>query len=476
MQVTEIKTEGLKREFKICVPAGDIEQKITSRLGEIARTAHMPGFRPGKVPPAVLRKRYGQAVMGEVLEQAVNETSLATLNDRGLRAALRPQIEVTVFDQGKDLEYTMAVEVMPTIETVDFKGLELERLVAEASDEDLTKSLERLAQAHKDSKPVEGKRKAKAGDVVVIDFVGRVDGTEFPGGKADGYHLELGSGSFIPGFEDQLIGAGVGNEVLVKVSFPKEYGAADLAGKDAEFSVTVQELRETVSAAVDDELAKKVGMDTLDALKKVIRDEHDREFKNLSRQRLKRSLLDALAEKHAFEVPAGMVDLEFDNIWKQFEEHRKAGMEDEEDKAKSEDDKKAELRAIAERRVRLGLLLGEIGRLNNIQIGQDEVNRAIMNEARRYPGQEKAVFDYLRGNPAALEQVTAPLYEDKVVDFVIEMVKVNERKVTAEELMKDPDDEAKPAADAKPEKAEKKKAASAPKKSSGTKKAAKKED
>lgn len=475
MQVTEIKAEGLKREFKICVPAGDIESRITTRLGEIARTAQLPGFRPGKVPPTVLRKRYGPALLGEVLEQTVNESSQSTLTERGLRAALRPKIEISSFDEGKDLEYTMAVEIMPAIDPVDFKSLELERLVAEASDEDLEKSLERLAGAHKDSKPIEGKRKAKKGDIAVIDFVGRIDGTEFAGGKAEGYHLELGSGSFIPGFEDQLVGATAGSEVLVKVGFPSDYGAADLAGKEAEFSVTVQELRETVAAQVDDELAKKVGMETLDALKKVIRDEHEREYKSLSRQRLKRSLLDALADRHTFEVPEGMVDLEFDNIWKQFEEHRKAGLEDEEDKAKSEDEKKAEIRGLAERRVRLGLLLGEVGRQNNIQIGQDEVNRAIMNEARRYQGQEKAVYDYLRQNPAALEQVTAPLFEDKVVDFILEMAKVSDRKVSIEELMKDPDEAEKPAAEAEA-KAPKKKAASGTKKTGGTKKAAKKED
>lgn len=469
MQVTETKAEGLMREFKICVPAGEIETRISFRLGEIARTAALPGFRPGKVPPSLLRKRYGPAIMGEVLEQAVNETSQATMADRGLRAALRPKIEISAFDEGKDLEYTMAVEVMPTIEPVDFKELALERLVAEASDEDIGKALERLAMAHKDSKPVDGKRKAKNGDIAVIDFVGRVDGVEFPGGKADGYHLELGSGSFIPGFEDQLVGTAAGSEVTVKVDFPADYGAADLAGKAAEFAVTVRELREAVPAEVTDDLAKKVGMDNLEALKKIIREEHEREYKAISRQRLKRTLLDELAEKHTFEVPSGMVEGEYEAIWKQFEAHRQAGMEDEEDKAKSEDEKKAEIRGLAERRVRLGLLLGEVGRMNNIQIGQDEINRAIAAEARRYQGQEKAVYDYLRNNPDALQQVTAPLYEDKVVDFILEMTRISDRKVPVEELLKDPDED-KPAAEAK----EVKKKATA--KKAPAKKAAKKED
>lgn len=443
MQVTETKTEGLKRDFKIVVPATDIENRVTTRLEQLSQTLRIPGFRPGKVPVSLLRKRYGPSVMGEVLERTVGETTMKAMSEHGLRPAMQPKVEITSFEEGKDLEYTMAVEVLPEIEPVDFSKIQLERLTVDVEEGEVDEVLTRMAEANKTSEPVVGEKAAEKGDVVVIDFVGKVDGKEFPGGKADGYHLDLGSGSFIPGFEDQLIGAKAGDQMAVNVTFPKEYGAADLAGKDAVFDVTVKELRSPRPATIDDEFAKRAGLENLDGLKKAIRDEHEREFKALARMRLKRALLDALAEMYDFPVPESLVEAELDSIWTQFEEQRKQHPDAAKDEYgdKSDDEIKAEFRAIAERRIRLGLVLAEVGRANKIEITQEDINRAIVAEARRYPGQEQKVIEYYRKNADAMESLRAPLIEDRVVDFMLEMATITERKVTREELMRDPDEE-----------------------------------
>lgn len=443
MQVTEITDSGLKREFKVLVPATEIEARVHGRLSELTHSVRLPGFRPGKVPIALMKKRFGPSVMGEVLERTVNESSMKTLSDRGLRPALQPKIEITAFADGKDLEYTMAVEVLPEITPVDFSSLKLERLVVGVDEANVDKALNRMAEAHRATETVAEKRPAAKGDVLVIDFSGTIDGEEFPGSRAEGYELELGSASFIPGFEDQLVGAQAGDRREVKVQFPTEYAAANLAGKEAAFAVDVKDLKATRPAAVDDELAKRMGMSDLAGLRKAVREEHEREFKALSRMRLKRSLLDALAAAHDFELPAGLVEAEFESIWKavQEEEKKNPGAVDPADKEKSEDERKAELRAIAVRRLRLGLLLSEVGRANNLQVTQDDLNRAAMAEARRHPGQEQAVLDFYRKTPEAMEQLSGPVYEDKVIDFILEMAPVTERPVTIEELLKDPDAE-----------------------------------
>ncbi len=445
MQVTETKSEGLLHEFTIAVAAEEIEKSVISRLTELSKTVRVPGFRPGKAPVALLRKQYGPSVMGEVLERTVNETSQQAMQERDLQPALRPKIEVIKFEDGSDLEYSMVVETMPVIEPMDFSKISLQRLTVKADDKEIDNTLGRIADAHKTSEPVTTKRKAKNGDVLVIDFVGRVDGEEFAGGKAEGYSLELGSGSFIPGFEEQLVGFQAGDHVDVKVSFPAEYGAEDLAGKDAEFSVDIKELRKSAPAAIDDELAKKVGADDLETLKNNIREEHEREFKDMSRQRIKRELLDVLAEGHSFEVPGGLVDSEFEAIWAQFEEHREHARQHGED-AEAEDDKtddelKDEYRDIAERRVRLGLLLAEIGKSNNLQVSQEDLNRAMMAEARRFPGQEQDVLEYYRKSPEAMQSLSAPIMEEKVVDFILEIASVSDKDASADELMKQPEPE-----------------------------------
>ena len=448
MDVTETKAEGLKREFKIAVPAAEIEEHLAKRLKELANTVTIPGFRPGKAPVSLLRKKYGPSVMGEVLEQTVNNSSMQIMSERSLRPAMQPKVEITSFEEGTDLEYTMAVEVLPDIEPVDFSAIRLERLVAKADEAEVEKALERLADAHKSSEPVSGGRKSATGDIVIIDFTGTVEGKEFPGGKADGYSLELGSESFVPGFEEQLVGVTAGDHVVVKVTFPEHYAAAELAGKEAVFDVEVKELRHTAPAPIDDELARKVGHENLAALKRSIGEEQEGQIKNLSRLRLKRALLDGLAETHDFKVPEGLLEREFDLIWKQFEAQRAADpdAEDEDDAGKTEDAHKADFRAIAERRVRLGLVLSDVGRTNNIHLSQEEINRALMVEVRGNPGREQAVIDHFRNTPGAMEGITAPLYEDKVVDFMLEMATITEKEASLEDLMRDPEDETEPAA------------------------------
>ncbi|MGH6661847.1 MAG: trigger factor [Rhodospirillales bacterium] len=452
MQVTETKSEGLSREFHIALPAREIEEKISLRLTELARTAHLPGFRPGKVPVAVLRKKYGPSVMGEVLERAVSDSSRQALEEKGLRPATQPRIEITSFKDGGDLEYTIAVDLLPEIKPVDFSKIKLQRYVPETKDADIDKALANLAQAHGTTTPIKEDRAAAKGDTLIIDFIGRIGDDEFPGGKADGYELKLGSGTFIPGFEDQLIGVKAGDAVVVKVTFPKAYGAEELAGKDAAFDVAVKELRENAPAAINDALAKKLGMADLGALKTAIKDEQEREFHGLGRMLLKRGLLDALADTHDFEVPEKLLDQEFEAIWKQYEEQKKAGDgTDNEAATMPEDEQKDECRKLAERRVRLGLLLSEVGRANNIQISQEDINRQLMMEARRHPGHEKEVMDHFKKTPGAMQQLTAPVYEEKVVDFILELATVTDKKATMAELIKalEEDVTAKPKAKAK---------------------------
>ncbi len=436
MQVSETKSEGLSREFSVSLPASEIEEKISHRLKEIAKTAQLPGFRPGKVPVSMLRKRYGPSVMGEILEKAVGDSSQQALAEKDVRPAMQPEIEITAFDEGKDLEYTIKVECLPEIKPVDFSKIELERLIPTPDEKEIQSALENIASSNKTSAPLKKKRKSKSGDVLIIDFVGSVDGEEFAGGKADGYELELGSNSFIPGFEDQLVGTNAEDDVVVNVDFPAEYGAAELAGKAAVFKVLVKEIREAQPAEIDDELAKKLGLESLDKLKATIAEEQGRELKSMARLRTKRHLLDQLTESCDFDIPQKLAETEFESIWTQYEEQKKSGEAEDDNEDLSEEEQRAEFKEIAERRVSLGLLLSEIGRLNNIQVSQDDVTRAIMEQAQQYQGQEQAVMEFYQKNPEAMQQITAPLYEEKVVDFIIELAKVTDRPVTVDEMMK----------------------------------------
>lgn len=446
MQVVQNAAEGLKREFTITVPADEIATKVTEKLASLRQQVNMKGFRPGKVPVNLLKKMYGQAVMGEVLEETVNASSQQALQDGELRPATQPKIEVQKFEEGSELEYTMAVEVMPEFDPMDFGKLELERLTAEVEETRVDEAIGNIAEQQKTFEPISGNRKSKKGDALLIDFVGKVDGEAFEGGTATDFQLELGSGRFIPGFEDQLIGAKAGEKPNVEVTFPEDYQAQELAGKAAVFEVEVKEVREAKAVEVNDDFAKQMGLDDLEALKNAVRGQLEQELTGMTRMRLKRTLLDALADNHDFEVPPGMVESEFGQIVGQLRTQQGDGGHDHEHdhddgKVEATEEEKAEYMPIAERRVRLGLLLAEVGRRNNIDVNADEVNRAIMEQARRFPGQERQVMEFYTKTPEAMAQIRAPLFEDKVVDYILEMANLTDRTVSAEELARDPDDE-----------------------------------
>lgn len=468
MQVTETLSEGLKRGFKIVLPAKDIDQKVETKLREYGANARIPGFRPGKAPLSLLKTRFGDAMRGEVLQEAVNEGSHQAIHERGLRPAIQPKIDITSADPGADLAFTIEVEVLPEITPMDFKTIELERLDIQIEDKDVDEELKRRAEMVKRTEPVKEPRPAKNGDVVVIDFEGQVDGKPLPGGKGDGFYLELGSGRFIPGFEDQLVGASAGDKRIVNVKFPDEYQNKEIQGKDAVFDVTVKEVREPVVAAIDDELAKQFGLADLAALKTSVKGELEQGYNAVTRSRAKRVLFDKLAEGHDFPLPPGMVDAEFEGIWRQVQEDKEQGRLDAEDAKKSEDELKADYRKIAERRIRLGLLLSDLGRKNNISVTQEETNRALIAEARRHPGSERQVMEFYSQNQAAAEALRAPILEDKVVDYILELAKVTKKPVTTDAFKSMIEAEAAAAgAVGEPEAGEKKKSA---------KRAAKKKD
>jgi len=473
MQVTQTSSEGLKRDFTVVVDAAEIDKKVTEKLVTVGQQVKLPGFRPGKVPMGILRQRFGRNVMGEVLEGTVNEVSQTVLNDNDLRPAQQPKIEITKFDEGEDLEFTIEVEIMPEFEPTDFSKLKLEKLVTDVEEKSVDEALEQIAGAQKNFKKVARNRKAKEGDAVLMDFVGKIDGEAFDGGSAEGHQLELGSGQFIPGFEEQLIGTKGGESKDVVVNFPDNYGAEHLSGKEAVFSVTVHEVQESADVEIDDDFAKKLGLNDLADLKQSIRERIGKDYDQLSRQTLKRNMLDALAETHDFEVPPGMLQVELDSIWEQFTKELERNGEKLEDQDQSEEELRAEYKAIAERRVRLGLLLAEVGRINNIDVSTEEVQQAMMTQARSYPGQEQQVFEMFQKNPEMQNSLRAPIFEDKVVDFIAELATVTEKKVSFDELTADPD--ADDAPKAKKKAAPKKKAAAkkdAPKESAAGKKPA----
>jgi trigger factor len=450
MQVTQILNEGLRREFKVFVPAADIETQVEVKLREVGQKARLKGFRPGKVPMPVLRQQFGQSVMGEVLETVVSASADKTILENNIRPAMQPKVEVTSFSPGADLEFMLKVEALPEIEPIDLTTIELDRWFTRPADQSVEDALNKLATNNPDLVARDAAAEAQKGDVVTMDFVGSVDGKTRDSMKADDFQIELGSGQLIDTFEDQLVGTKAGDQRTVHVTFPANYQAQDLQGKPAIFQVTVKAVSEKKTPAIDDGLAKKLGFDDKAALDKAVREQLVKEYNQLSRLRLKRLLLDALADKHSFAVPGGMVDVEFDAIWRSFEEERKAGRLAPEDEGKSDDDLKAEYRAIAERRVRLGLLLSEIGRRNNIQVTADEMNRAVMREARNYPGQERQVLEFYQKNPQAADQLRAPIYEDKVVDFIVEIAKISNTEVSLEQLTADPEEAGAAAADEKP--------------------------
>lgn len=441
MQVKEVKHSGLNYELEVTVTAKDIDTHVDRRLQEVGKTLRLPGFRPGKVPMNILKKRYGRAVMGEVLELAVNDSTAKVLKDKNLRPATQPKIEVKEFDEGKDLKYTLNVEVLPEFKVMSLKDIKAEKPVAKPEKKSIDEALERIASQNRETEVVTEARPTKKGDIVVIDFHGRTkdDNKEHQGMHGHGHELELGGGQFIPGFEDQLIGKKAGDKVAVEVSFPKPYHSAELEGRDAIFDTEIKEIRVAKPAVIDDAFAKRLGFEGEAKLREAVEQQMQKEYDQLSRLKLKRSLLDALDEGHEFEVPQGMLDMEFDSILRQIKMERQAA--DKNDEVKLEKDEEDELKAIAERRVRLGMVLSEIGRTNNIQVLDQELQAAVIREAQRYPGQEAQVFEFYRKNRQALESLRAPVFEDKVIDFIVELADVKDKPVSVEDLTAEDEDE-----------------------------------
>ena len=453
MQVTETISDGLKREFQVSVPAADLEARVVDRLAELKDRVQLRGFRPGKVPVTHLRKVYGRAVMAETIEAVIREMNARIVEERGFRLAMEPKVTMPeeaseverVIGGQSDLAYTLSLEVLPKIELGDFKTLRLDRLSADVTEAEVNEALEKIAEQNKPYAAKGEGAKVETGDRVVIDFTGRIDGATFEGGSGGDVGVNVGSGTFIPGFEDQLIGMAAGETRRVSVTFPANYLNAALAGKQAEFDVTAKSVEAPGSVAVDDKLATSLGMESLDKLKALVKERIAREHAGTSRQKLKRQLLDQLDTMHKFTPPPTLVEDEFTNVWNAIESDLKRQGRTFADEGTTEEKAREEYRAIAERRVRLGLVLAEIGEKNNIKVGDDELSRAIVERARQVPGREQEVWDYYRKNSQALASVRAPIFEDKVVDFLIELARVTDKQVTREELYKE-DEDAAPAA------------------------------
>jgi trigger factor len=434
MQINQTQSDGLKQAYTVTLPFADLNQKRQARLVELGRTIRLPGFRPGKVPMSLLQKRYGSAVMAEVTDESVNEATRQLLSERGIRPAMQPKVDLVSAGEDKDLEFTLELEVLPEINIPNLGEITLTRLKAEPTDEAMQQGLDNLLKSRRKEIEVTEDRPATQGDAVVVDFIGRIDGVAFEGGTANDVPVEIGGAGFIPGFAEQLEGIKTGETRTIKVTFPAEYGAAELAGKEAEFEITAKGLKQYEAAVADDALATELGFDDLEDLKKFIRDRLQRELDSEARQNLKRQLLDALAERVSFDVPPTLSASEFKQIWDRLEEERKAGRLDEADRDKDEETLKGEYQAIADRRVRLGLLLAEIGQKNGITVSNEELNRAIFQHSMMYGARQKEALEMFRKNPQAAEFLRGPIFEEKVVDYVLELAKVEDKSVSQEEL------------------------------------------
>jgi trigger factor len=439
MQVTETLNEGLKRGFTVVVPEPELAAKREKRLAEIAKTVQIPGFRPGKVPLSMVRKRYGEAVSAEIAEAVINETSSQLMSERNLRPAVQPKFELTKSGTGAELEYTLEMEVLPEVAVPDLSDVTLDKPVAQVPESAIEDSLKNIAQSRQNFTAVEDKRPAAAGERLTVDFIGRIDGVAFEGGTAQDVNLVVAGPGFIPGFTEQLEGAESGETRTIKVTFPEDYGAKDLAGKEAEFEITIKSLAVAETPAIDDELAKQAGAESLEDLRGKIAENIGRQYEQQTRLKLKRALLDVLAERADFVAPVSLVDAEFEAIWQQVEAEKAAGNTDPEDAEKDEATLKAEYKAIADRRVRLGLMVAEIGRAANVVVNDQELQRAMINEALRYGPQAMQVVEFFRKNPQQMERFRGPLFEDKVVDHLLGQIKQNEVTVTPEELEADPE-------------------------------------
>lgn len=469
MQVTETLNEGLKREIQVVVPAKDLEARLMERLEDAKGKVRINGFRPGKVPMQHMRKMYGKAVMAEVVNDILSNSTGSIISERGEKAAMQP--EVTMIEDEKEAEkvlageadfsFQIAYEVIPPIEIQAVDTIKVTREVYDVEDAEIEEQMLRIAESARSFTPKKGK--AEDGDRVTLDYVGKIDGEPFEGGADDGANLVIGSKQFIPGFEEQLVGAKAGDEKTITVTFPAEYQAAHLAGKEATFDVKISEVSKPEALELNDELAKNLGLDSIDKLREIVKGQIESQYGALTRQKVKRQLLDALDGAYSFEAPSKLVEAEFQNIWNQVTNDLEKAGRSFEDEDTTEDEARAEYQRLAERRVRLGLVLAEIGEQAGVQITDEEMQRALIETVRHYPGQEKEIYDYYRSNPQALATLRAPLFEEKVVDHLLGQVEVTDKKVSKEELLADDEDETaeKPAkkAPAKKKAAPKKKAA-----------------
>ncbi|MET0313282.1 MAG: trigger factor [Hansschlegelia sp.] len=477
MQVTQTLDEGLKREFKVVVPAADLDSRLVEQLTSLKDRVNINGFRKGKVPLAHLRKLYGRAVMAEVLEKVVSDANRKIVDDNGLKLAMQPQVKLEAADESDeqkaveaviagshDLAMTVAMEILPQVELKDIADLKIEKLTAEVTDAEVDEAIERIASSNRPyAAKAEGEGAAN-GDRITIDFLGRIDGEPFEGGAAEDQQIDLGANTFIPGFEEQLVGLKAGETKTISVKFPDEYGAPHLAGKDAEFDITVKSVEAPGELKIDDELAKGLGLESIDALKTAAREQIAAEYGRVSRQKVKRQILDSLDGQYAFDLPPTLVEQEFENVWRQVLSDLGQSGKTFEDEETTEEAARADYRKIAERRVRLGLVLAEIGDKHDVKVNDDEVTRALIERARQYPGQEQKVWDYYRNNAEALAEIRAPIFEDKVVDLILAGATVEERAVSKDELFAvDEEDDGAKAKPAKPvKKASKAKAAAKP--------------
>jgi trigger factor len=439
MLVTETLSDGLKRGFTVVVPEPELAIKREKRLVELGRTMNMPGFRPGKVPMSMVRKRFGDAVAAEVAEGAINDASDQLLAERGLRPAMQPKLSVTKPGQNSDLEFTVEIEVLPEITIPDLAGIVLKKQTAAVTDETIDAALEKLAVQRRKFELVEEARPAAAGEQLTVDFIGKIDGTPFPGGTATDVAVIIGGEGFIPGFAEQMLGMSAGESRTITVNFPEDYNSKDLAGKEAQFDIAAKALSIPLQPEINEDFAKELGIDSLEELRKTISEQISREYAQMTRLKLKRSLLDALSDRATFTAPVSLVEAEFKEIWRQVEQEKADGRGDPEDSAKDTATLQSEYREIADRRVRLGLLVAEIGRANGVTVSDQDLQRAMFNEAMKYRDQAMQVLEFFKKNPQALERFRGPIFEDKVVDYLLENITQEEVAVTADELAADPE-------------------------------------
>ncbi|MGN6549984.1 MAG: trigger factor [Pararhizobium sp.] len=474
MQVTETLSEGLKREIKVVIPAKDMEVRMNERLADAKDRVRINGFRPGKVPVAHLKKMYGKSIMAELVNEILRDKPTEILSERGEKAATQPEITMTedeaeansILDAKADFEFSLAYEIIPPIELKDASSISVTREVVDIPEADVQEQIKRIAENAKSYETKDGA--AENGDRLTIDFVGKVDGTEFAGGKAEDANLVLGSNTFIPGFEDQLVGVKAGDEKTITVTFPAEYGEATLAGKEATFDVKVKDVAGAKDVEINDELASKLGVESLDKLREIVRGQIESQYGQMTRQKLKRQILDQLDEMYKFDTPQKLVDAEFENIWRQVNTDLEQAGKTFADEDTTEDAAREDYRKLAERRVRLGLVLSEIGEKAGVEVSEEEMQRSLYEQVRQFPGQEQQIYEYFQKTPGAVASLRAPIFEEKTIDHLLTEISVTDKTVSKEELMADDEDETKAAA------AEEKPAAK--KKAAPKKKAAKKEE